>query len=261
MRRDVTLIHRRGYIFGDPYRLRGIPRSRWIEVAHRIDLERLSASRRPIYYATPPEDLIRSGVSFVNEGLVYRAVPSGSPFPRRPVQRAALPRSSELLPGGAKRYDYVTRKLAVTYSDVRAQELWHEGRIAEALPWFEDAAQVGFDFPIAHMNLATAAAACGKPETALAELLEARSLSPTDPEPAARIGSLLATARLYRDAATWFERAYRLRPARALAADASRAWRLAGNDERARQWQYRAELTDGGVAEGGNPSLAAMVSR
>jgi len=242
LRPDVVLIHRRGYVFGDAYGLGGVPRACWTEEAHRVDLARLATAAGPIYYTRPPEDLARAGVRFVSEGLAYRAVAPGAREPTRQPRwlEAAWPRSSELLPGGPERYDYVTRKLAVTYSDVRAQALWNEGKFAEALPWFQDAARVGFDFPSAHTNLAMAAAAAGEPELAVAELLRARALSPDDPEPAARLAALLATGRLYRDAATWFERAYRIRPAQAWAADAARAWSLAGDEERARLWRRRA---------------------
>ena len=73
LRPDVQLIHRRGYLFGDPYGLRGVPRSRWVEVAHEADLVRLERAERPIYYATPPADLSAAGVRFAAAGLVHRA--------------------------------------------------------------------------------------------------------------------------------------------------------------------------------------------
>src|SRR5207245_9390256 len=74
LRRDVKLVHRRGYIFGDPYHLRSVPRSRWVEVAHRVDLARLEVVNRPVYYATPPADLEAAGVRFLPAGLVHRAI-------------------------------------------------------------------------------------------------------------------------------------------------------------------------------------------
>ncbi len=242
-RTDVTLVNRRGYVFADPYGLRGVPRSGWAEIQHRVDLERLRTSRAPVYYATPPADLVRAGVDFENQGLVYRASLPGRT--RRPeVARAvpdpkAWPRSSDLLPGGPERYDYVTRKLAISYSGARAQMLWEEGRYAEALPWFEDAARVGFDFPAARMNLAVAAAAAGKGEETLSELLAALRLAPYDPEPSARIAVLFAMAGRYRDAAFYFERAYRIQPSAQLAANAARAWSLAGEGKRAKYWEAR----------------------
>jgi Flp pilus assembly protein TadD len=134
----------------------------------------------------------------------------------------------------------VTRKLAVSYSDAAARALWDQGRHAEAFAWFEDAAAVGFDNSGARLNLATAAAAVGRPELALSELLAARSLAPLDPDPAARLAVFLAAAGRYRDAALWFERAYSVGPVPALASDAARAWALAGDEERARQWRERA---------------------
>jgi hypothetical protein len=255
VRTDVTLIHRRGYLFGDPYGLRGVPRSRWLTVAHRVDLERLRTARSPIYYATPPADLAAAGVQFVNEGLVYRAVapegnrvaaaatPAASPGSAAPSLAPAArgwPRSSDLLPGGPARYDYVTRKFAVTWSDLRAQALFAQGRYAEALPWFRDAARVGFDFPEARQNLAAAAAAAGEPDLALSELLASHALDPRRAEPSARIAGLLATAGRYRDAARWFERAYGADPSTALAHDAARAWSLAGDPARSQRWSARA---------------------
>jgi Flp pilus assembly protein TadD len=152
---------------------------------------------------------------------------------------ASWPRSTDLLPGGPERYDYVTRKVAITYSAVRAQALWDQDRYQDALPWFEDAARVGFDFPAARMNLAVAAAAAGKPEVTLAELLAALKLAPYDPEPSARLAILFAVAGRYRDAAIYFERAYRIRPSADLASNAARAWSLAGERSRARYWEAR----------------------
>ena len=242
-RSDLHLIHRRGYVFGDPYGLHGIPRARWADVAHRVDLDRLATARAPIYYATPPADLVRAGIRFVNEGLVYRAELPSAAAPHLGAAsasaQAAWPKSSDLLPGGPDRYDYVTRKLAVTYSDVRAQALWEADRYQEALPWFADAAKVGFDFPAARMNLAVSAAAAGHPEITLTELLAAQALAPKDPEPSARIAVLLATAGRYRDAALYFERAYRIAPSAELAADAARAWSLAGEPALSHRWEAK----------------------
>ena len=206
-----------------------------------MDLQRIASSRGPVYYATPPADLIASGVRFVNEGLVYRANPASAAIapPNTQARATPWPTSTELLPGGAKRYDYVTRKLAITYSATRAQALWEAGRYQDALPWFEDTAEVGFDFPAARMNLAVAAAAAGRPELTLTELLTAKNLAPDDPEPSARLAVLFAAAGLYRDSALYFERAYRILPSAELASDAARAWSLAGDREKARFWEAR----------------------
>jgi len=241
-RTDVTLVNRRGYMFADPYGLHAFPRSRWAEIQRRVDLERLKTSRAPVFYASPPMDLVQAGVQFENRGLVYlAALPGKAASDSRPesVAVAAWPRSSDLLPGGPERYDYVTRKLAISYSGARAQMLWEEGRYAEALPWFEDAARVGFDFPAARMNLAVAAAAAGKAEVTLSELLAALKLAPYDPEPSARIAVLFAVAGRYRDAAFYFERAYRIRPSAQLAGNAARAWSLAGERKRALYWEAK----------------------
>ena len=246
-RTDVTLLNRRGYVFADPYGLRTVPRSRWTEIQHRVDMERLGSSRAPVYYATPPADLVQAGVTFDNKGLVYLAslprpeVLHGAPnqVATGAVNQASWPKSSDLLPGGPERYDYVTRKVAISYSSARAQMLWEEGRYADALPWFEDAARVGFDFPAARMNLAVAAAAAGKGEETLSELLAALKLAPYDPEPSARIAVLFAVAGRYRDAAFYFERAYRIKPSAQLAGNAARAWSLAGERKRALYWQAK----------------------
>src|SRR6185295_18943139 len=149
------------------------------------------------------------------------------------------PKSTSLLPGGPERYDYVTRKLAIDYSAARAQWLWEQGSYAEALPWFQDAATVGFDFPAARMNLAVAAAANGNGNLTFSELLAALRLAPYDPEPSARLAVLFAVGGRYRDAAIYFERAYRIRPSVELAANAARAWTLAGEKKRALVWEAR----------------------
>ena len=247
LRPDVTLVSRRGYVFGDTYGLAGMPRSRWTEIARQVDLERIRRGRGPVYYTSPPQDLAEAGVVFRQEGLVTRALPPRAAWkepPRRPDPPAWLPpggwpRSATLLAGDPRRYDYVTRKLAVSYSDAAARALWNQGRIAESIPWFEDAARVGFDFPEAHLNLATALAAAEVPERALEELLRARAVAPLDPEPAARLAVFLGAAGRHRDAALWFERAYRIDPLPSFATDAARAWARAGDAERSRYWRER----------------------
>ncbi|HKQ20228.1 MAG TPA: DUF2723 domain-containing protein, partial [Candidatus Eisenbacteria bacterium] len=251
LRPDVRLIHRRGYLFGDPDGLRSLPRAKWADAARRGDLTRLAASTKPVYYTTPPPDLVEAGVTFTQEGIVYRATLSGRPTPARSSWRlpAKWPRSSDLLSGMPGRYDYVTRKLAVTYSDAAARWLWDQGRIEDALPWFEDAARVGFDFPGAHLNYATAAAAASDPDLALSEFLRALALAPYDPEPPARLAVFLAAAGRPREAALWFEKAFRVEPRREIAADAARAWTLAGDAARARVWNQRARS----LAEGDAP--------
>jgi hypothetical protein len=238
-RPDVTLINRRGYVFGDPYGLRGVPRPSWGPIQHRVDMERLRTARAPVYYATPPADMVESGVRFADEGLVYRATLMPAEAPQGLPSQAPWPKSSDLLPGGPERYDYVTRKLAIGYSGARAQDLWEKARYAEALPWFQDAARVGFDFPSARMNLSVAAAAAGKAEMTLSELLAALKLAPYDPEPSARLAVLFAVAGRYRDAAFYFERAYRIRPSAELAGNAARAWTLAGERKRAAYWEAK----------------------
>ena len=241
-RTDLKLVNRRGHVFGDPYGLRDVPRSGWGGIQHRVDMERLASATGPIYYATPPTDMVQAGVAFENEGLVYRAEMPG-PGAHAGAGRASTEhkwlRSTDLLPGGPERYDYVTRKLAITYSAVRAQTLWEAERYQDALPWFQDAARVGFDFPAARMNLAVAAAAAGKPDVTLAELLAALKLAPYDPEPSARLAVLFAVAGRYRDAAIYFERAYRIKPSQELASNAARAWTLAGERKRALYWEAR----------------------
>ena len=251
VRNDLALVNRRGHVFGDPYGLAGVPRSKWTEIQHRVDLERLKSARAPVYYATPPEDLVRVGVRFQNEGLVYRAILASEEGPgatrgnklsggsRMASNAAVWPRSTDLLPGGPERYGYVERKLAITYSAARAQALWEAERYEDAFPWFEDAARVGFDFPAARMNLAVAAAASGKPEVTLTELVAAMKLAPYDPEPPARLAVLFAVAGRYRDAAVYFERAYKISPSAELASNAARAWSLAGERERARYWEAK----------------------
>ncbi len=240
-RADLDLVNRRGHVFGDRYGLRGVPRSKWSEIQHKVDMERLRNSSAPVYYTSPPADMAEAGVKFVNEGLVYRALLAGADVAHAASNAAAggWPRSTELLPGGPERYDYVTRKLAITYSAVRAQALWEADRRQAAFAWFDDAARVGFDFPSARMNLAVAAAAAGKPEVTLAELLAALKLAPYDPEPSARLAVLFAVAGRYRDAAFYFERAYRIKPSAPFAANAARAWSLAGDRSRARYWEAR----------------------
>jgi hypothetical protein len=236
IRPDVTLRHRRGWIFGDPYGLRERPRSEWTAIAHRMELGKIRSGVTPVCYAIPPADLLASGVPFTQRGLLYEAGAAGSDW-RLPLQ---WPRSSDLLRGSPERYDYVTRKMAVTYSDAAARWLWSRGRVHEAMRWFFDAARVGYDFPGAHMNAATAAAAAGKPELALEELLTACRLAPYAAEPKARLAVFLAASERPRDAALWFERAFRTEPSRALAADACRAWTRAGDVERAERWGRRA---------------------
>ena len=62
-------------------------------------------------------------------------------------------------------------------------------------------------------------------------------IAPYDPEPSARLAVLFAVGGRYRDAARYFERAYRIRPSTQLAANAGRAWSLAGEGKRARYWE------------------------
>ncbi|HEY7728624.1 MAG TPA: DUF2723 domain-containing protein, partial [Candidatus Eisenbacteria bacterium] len=128
LRRDVRLVHRRGYVFGDPYGLRSLPRTQWLAVEHRVDLERIRRGRGPVYYATPPADLEDAGVRFLRHGLLFRAVAPGAAAPldapAGPAPDGAWPRSTDLLADAPGRFDYVERKLAVAWSDVRARELW-----------------------------------------------------------------------------------------------------------------------------------------
>lgn len=248
-RPDLRLVHRRGYLFGDPSGIAKESPAGRAAAALRADRGRIESGGGPLYYATPPAGIPDD--FFRQEGLVYRvnraakaaAEGSGPGGAAASTPAAAWlppadwPKSSDLLPGDPARYDYVTRKMAVSYSDAAARALWSAGRTAEAASWFEDAARVGFDFPGARLNMATVAAARGDADRTLAELLAARAAGPYDPEPAARLALFLGAAGRHRDAAFWFERAYRLEPSAAVASDAARAWTLAGDRERAGRWE------------------------
>ncbi len=242
VRPDLTLIHRRGCVFGDANGLATLPRAKWAERARAADLARIADPNRAVYFAAPPADLERAGVRFLSVGLVARAIPPGAtPGDAKGwTPPASWPRSADLLGGHPERYDFVTRKLAVSYSDAAARALLAQGRFAAALPWFEDAARVGYDMPEAHWNVAVTAAAAGDPDRALDALLAARSLSPGRAESASRLALFLASAGRHADAARWFERAFRSDPSAALAEDAARAWELAGDPARARVWNDRA---------------------
>lgn len=241
-RPDLTLIHRRGCVFGDANGLATRPRAEWAERARIADLERIADRRRAIYFATAPADLEQAGVRFQSAGLLARALPAGASTADAEewTPPAAWPRSADLLGGHPERYDFVTRKLAVSYSDAAARALLAKGQFAAALPWFEDAARVGYDMPEAHWNVALTAAAAGDPDRALDALLTARSLAPGRAESASRLALFLASAGRHADAARWFERAFRSDPTAALAEDAARAWNLAGDPARAREWNDRA---------------------
>lgn len=248
LRPDLTLIHRRGCVFGDANGLSTLPRAGWSARARAADLERIADPSRAVYFAAAPADLEMAGVRFRASGLVARALPPGT-VPETAdawTPPATWPRSADLLGGHPERYDFVTRKLAISYSDAAARSLLSRGDFASALPWFEDAARVGYDMPEAHWNVAVTAAAAGDPDRALDALLTARSLAPGRAESASRLALFLASAGRHADAARWFERAFRSSPTAALAEDAARAWHLAGDPARAREWNDRA-MTAGRV--------------
>jgi tetratricopeptide (TPR) repeat protein len=227
-------------------------------------MEWIRGGSERLCYAVPPADLVEAGVAFRQRGLLYEAVgtargnrdgaerpdDAGASAPGGWIPGTGWPRSSDLLDGHPERYDYVTRKMAVSYSDAAARGLWARGRAREALPWFLDAARVGFDIPGARLNAATALAAAGEPGRALDELLLACRLAPYDPEPPARLAVFLARAGRHRDAAMWFERAFRAAPIAAIAADAARAWSLAGDPARAERWGRRAASYGGAGRRG-----------
>ncbi|HET9951959.1 MAG TPA: DUF2723 domain-containing protein [Candidatus Eisenbacteria bacterium] len=246
LRPDLTIVHRRGCVFGDANGLRGLPRAEWAARARSADLERIADPTRAVYFAAAPGDLEEAGVRFRAAGLVARALPSREAA--SPAAEAAAawtpssswPRGTALLGGHPERYDYATRKIAISYSDAAARALLAAGDLKGAASWYEDAAAVGFDMPEAHWDVAVTAAAAGDPERALDALLAAHSLAPTRAESSSRLALFLATAGRYADAARWFERAYRNAPSAALAEDAAHAWTLAGEADRAREWSGRA---------------------
>jgi len=245
LRPDLVVVHRRGCVFGDANGLAGLPRAAWAARAHAADLERIADSRRgrgrSVYFATAPVDLEEAGVRFRAAGLLARAVSAGSARADTAwAPPANWPHASALLGMHPEHFDFVTRKLAISYSDAAARACLGRRDLAGALAWYEDAVKVGFDMPEAHWNVAVLAAATGNPERALDELFAANSLAPSRAESASRLALFLSSAGQYADAARWFERAYRNAPSKGLAEDAARAWTLAGEPVRARQWSGRA---------------------
>ncbi|HEU4335589.1 MAG TPA: DUF2723 domain-containing protein, partial [Candidatus Eisenbacteria bacterium] len=141
-RPDLSLRHRRGCAFGDAYGLAGLPRAAWEARARAADLAAIASGGAGVWYATLPSDLERAGVTAESRGLVARALPPGSAPADRWSAPAGWPRSSDLLGGRPERYDFVTRKLAVSYSDAAGRAAWERGDAAAALAWYEDAARV-----------------------------------------------------------------------------------------------------------------------
>ena len=240
LRPDITLVHRRGCLFGDANGLAGHPRAEWEARAQAADLARIADPARSIYFVSPPTDLEAAGVRFHVEGLVSRAIAPGAAMPAAWTPPAAWPRVASLVSEDARRYDYVTRKIAISYPDAAARAALQRGDLAGAAAWYQDAAAAGFDMPEAQWNVAVTAAATGNADGALDALLAARSLAPTRSESASRLALFLASAGRYADAARWFERAYRDAPSAALASDAARAWTQAGEAARASAWRGRA---------------------
>jgi len=246
LRPDLTIVHRRGCVFGDANGLERLPRAEWASRARAADLERIADPARAVYFAGAPADLEEAGVRFRAEGLIARALPSRAAASSTGAVVAAWtpppswPRGTDLLGGHPERFDYVTRKIAISYSDAAARALLAAGDLEGAVSWYEDAAAVGFDMPEAHWNVAVTAAAAGNPDRALEALLAAHALAPTKAESSSRLALFLASAGRYADAARWFERAYRNDPSVALAEDAAHAWTLAGEPDRAREWTGRA---------------------
>jgi hypothetical protein len=241
LRPDLIVVHRRGCVFGDANGLAGVPRAAWAAHAHAADLERIADPRRSVYFASAPVDLEEAGVRFRAAGLLARAVSAGAARADTAwVPPANWPHASVLLGEHPEHFDFVTRKLAISYSDAAARACLGRRDLTGARAWYEDAVKVGFDMPEAHWNVAVLAAATGNPERALDELLAANSLAPSRAESASRLALFLSSAGQYADAARWFERAYRNAPSKGLAEDAARAWALAGEPVRAREWSGRA---------------------
>ncbi len=170
LRPDVRVIHRKGFVFEDPYGLASLPRREWPARQRAVEASLLSAIRGPVYSTSDMP--LPTGFGLEPVGLVSRVV-RGQVVPAP----AAVPALSADL-ARVRRTDYVTRKLAVSYLEGDAREALRRGSLMQAVEAYRRLAYVAYDFPEAHYDLSRLLLLDGQRDAARAEFLTALHLAP-----------------------------------------------------------------------------------
>ncbi|HVP38725.1 MAG TPA: DUF2723 domain-containing protein [Candidatus Saccharimonadales bacterium] len=170
VRPDVRVIHRKGYVFEDPYGLAALPRRAWAARQRAVEAHLLAAGRGPFYCVGDmplPEGYARASRGLVN--LIQRApaAPSAEPVPPLPVSLLQ-----------AREADFVTRKIAAAYLEGAAREALRSGSVGRAVLAYRRLAFVAYDFPEARYDLSRVLSLAGESGAALDELRAALQLAP-----------------------------------------------------------------------------------
>lgn len=172
LRRDVRVIHRKGYVFEDPYGLAALPRREWPARQRAVEASLLATIPGPVF-ATSDMPL-PDGFGMEPRGLLSRVVRGGV----RPGARPVPALSADL--ARVRRADFVTRKLAVSYLECEARERLEQGSLDQAVVAYRRLAYVAYDFPEAHYDLSRLLLIAGQREAARAEFLTALLLAPQE---------------------------------------------------------------------------------
>jgi len=173
VRPDVRVIHRKGYVFEDPYRLAGLPRGQWPARQREVEARLLASGTGPFFCSG--EMPVPRGFQLLPEGLVQRI--ARSPDQAGPDRVPQLP----LTLTQARATDFVTRKIAAAYLEGEARAALRSGPISRAVLAYRRLAYVAYDFPEARYDLGRVLSLAGEPDAAREEVRAALRLAPQEP--------------------------------------------------------------------------------
>lgn len=164
VRTDVRVIHRKGYLFEDPFRLRTAGRG---DLAARRDAAEaafVAGADRPVYFVALPGWAAGTAVMARREGLLWRVAPEiiRQVETGRPAPWPWTGYHADVWEADPERLDYVTRKCLVAYYEGWAETMARAGREAEATSAWRFALKVGHDFPEAPALLAALTPSAGE---------------------------------------------------------------------------------------------------
>jgi hypothetical protein len=165
LRPDVRVLNRKGYIFGDPFGLRGLDRAELERRRHTCE-KGLVMHEPLVYFTSLPSWVAGEAFAVRREGLLWRvasakeAAANTEPHLSWPWNRY----HDEVWAADPVRLDYLTRKCLVSYPQALAETAGHFQIEEIARAAWKQAARIGFDFPEAAGIAALLAGGSGKDE-------------------------------------------------------------------------------------------------